>query len=70
MITIFNRKLLYFTYDITVQSKIRSVLAANGIDYYLNPSTACMYSSRPEYKFYVKKSDHEYAEHLIQEVLR
>ncbi len=37
MVHIFNRKLLYSTYDITMQTKLREALAREGIDYYLNP---------------------------------
>ena len=33
MIHIFNRKELTITYSMEVQAKIRSILAANGIDY-------------------------------------
>lgn len=33
MITIFNRKELYVTYDMKSQASVREVLASNGIDY-------------------------------------
>ena len=36
MITVFNRKQLIITYDITVQSKIRDILAAKNVDYTIN----------------------------------
>lgn len=33
MICIFNRREVYFTYDMGKQAKVRDVLSANGIDY-------------------------------------
>lgn len=33
MITVFNRRELYVTYDMQKQAQIREILAANGIDY-------------------------------------
>lgn len=71
MITIFNRKQLIVTYDMTIQAKIRDVLSAYKIDYVVNP---VMFSSRmytqPEYKIYVKKKDYEHACYLIRDVFR
>lgn len=71
MITIFNRKQLIITYDITIQSKIRDILSVNNVDYTINP---IMYSARTytpaEYKIYVRKKDYEYAYFLIKDVFR
>ncbi len=71
MITLFNRKQLIITYDMTVQSKIRDILAANKIDYIINP---IMFSARTytpsEYKIYVKKKDYEQACYLIKNVFK
>lgn len=71
MITIFNRKQLIITYDITIQSKIRDILATNNVDYIINP---IMFSARTytpsEYKIYVRKKDYEQACYLIKDVFR
>jgi hypothetical protein len=71
VITIFNRKQLIITYDITVQAKIRDILAMNNVDYRIHP---IMLSARtytpPEYKIYVKKTDYDYASYLIRNVFR
>ncbi len=71
LITVFNRKQLIITYDMGIQAKIRDILAANGIDYIINP---IMFSVRvytsAEYKIYVKKKDYEQACYLIKDVLR
>ena len=71
MITIFNRKQLMITYDITIQAKIRDILSANNIDYTINP---IMFSARTytsaEYKIYVRKKDYKYASFLIKDVFR
>lgn len=71
MITIFNRRELVMTYDTGIQSKVRDILAANNIDYTINP---IMFSARmftaSEYKIYVKKSDYERASYLIRDVFR
>lgn len=71
MITIFNRRQLIITYDISVQSKIRDILENNNIDYVINP---IMLSARiytpAEYKIYVKKSEYDYALHLISGIFR
>ncbi len=81
MITIFNRKELAITYSMEEQARIRSILAANAIDYVLNVkdnSMRGMGARRPavtqfgdhalrscEYIFYVLKTDYERASHLI-----
>lgn len=71
MITIFNRKQLIVTYDIIVQAKIRDVLAANSIDYTINPVMSSLRTYTPaEYKIYVKEKDYEYACYLIKDVFR
>lgn len=70
MITIFNRKQLIITYDMTVQSKIRDILAANNIDYTINPVMGLYDSSKAEYKIYVHKKDYEQACYLIKDVFR
>ena len=67
MITIFNRKQLIITYDITIQSKIRDILAANGVDYTI---MGLYGSTRAEYKIYVHKKDYEQACYLIKDVFR
>ena len=71
MITVFNRKQLIITYDITIQAKIRDILSANNVDYTINP---IMFSVRTyalaEYKIYVRKKDYEYACFLIKDVFR
>ncbi len=70
MITIFNRKQLILTYDTVIQSKVREVLAANNIDYVINP---IMFSARTytnaEYKIYVHKTDFEKALYLIRDIM-
>lgn len=35
MITVFNRRQVFVTYDMKKQAQIREILAANGIDYYV-----------------------------------
>ena len=71
MITIFNRKQLIITYDVTTQAKIRDILSSNNIDYTINP---IMFSARTyasaEYKIYVRKKDYKYASFLIKDVFR
>ena len=66
MITIFNRKQLIITYDITIQSKIRDILTANGVDYTINPIMGLYGSTQAEYKIYVHKKDYDYALKLIR----
>ena len=56
MITIFNRKQLIITYDITVQAKIRSILSVNNVDYTINPIMGLYGSRQAEYKIYVRKN--------------
>lgn len=68
MITIFNRKQLIVTYDITIQSKIRDILSANNVDYTINPVMALYGSPQAEYKIYVRKKDYEHACYLIKDV--
>ncbi|MBO5408344.1 MAG: hypothetical protein J6A61_02935 [Clostridia bacterium] len=56
MITIFNRRQLIITYDITIQSKIRDILATNNVDYTINPIMFSVRAYTPaEYKIYVRK---------------
>lgn len=71
MITIFNRKQLIITYDITIQAKIRDILSANNVDYTINPIMFSVRTYAPaEYKIYVRKKDYEYACFLIKDVFR
>lgn len=71
MITIFNRKQLIRTYDMDIQAKIRNILAANNVDYYINPImfSASIHTSA-EYKIYVHKNDYEKACYLIKDAFR
>ena len=79
MITIFNRKELLITTDMSRQGNVRDVLSANGIDYtvrVINPqsgSSRARYGSfgvnsdsSYEYKIYVHKKNYEYALKLIR----
>ena len=68
MITIFNRKQLIITYDMSIQSKIRNILAANNVDYSINPIMGLCGSTQPKYKIYVHKKDYEQACYLIKDV--
>lgn len=70
MITMFNRKQLIITYDITIQAKIRGILSANNVDYTINPIMGLYGSSQAEYKFYVHKKDYEQACYLIKDIFR
>ncbi len=70
MITIFNRRTLIITYDMTIQSKTRDILVANNIDYTINPVMGLFGSTQAEYKIYVHKKDYEYASYLIKDVFR
>ncbi len=70
MITIFNRKQLILTYDMTIQARVREILAANDIDYYINPYKFDKRCVAPEYKIYVLKKDYENAKYLIRDVYR
>lgn len=70
MITIFNRRLLISTYDMTVQSRIRGVLSANKVEYFVNPVMGLYGSVQPEYKIYVRKKDYEKACYLTKGVFR
>lgn len=79
MISIFNRKELFITYDMKKQSEIRSVLQNNNIEYKVNVKNILSSGSRAhagsvgidpsksyEYKIYVKASDYEKALYLIK----
>lgn len=68
MITIFNRKELLLTYDMTLQSKVRDALASANIDYIINPILMSWSLNRctAEYKFYVKKTDYDAALKVIK----
>lgn len=79
MITIFNRKELLITTDMSRQGHVRDILSANGIDYtvrVINPQSArsrARYGTfgadlgySYEYKIYVHKKDYEYALKLIR----
>lgn len=70
MITIFNRRQLIITYDMLIQAKIRDILAANKMDYYINPVMFAGGSRAAEYKIYVRKADYDYACYLIKDVYR
>ncbi len=81
MLTIFNRRELYMTYDMNDRVRVCDVLSANGIDYRLkttnttSPSTGGRRGGNTfglnmdysyEYKIYVHRNDYDYALHLIQ----
>ena len=71
MITVFNRKQLIITYDTIIQAKIRDILAANNVDYIINPIMFSVRTCTPaEYKIYVRKKDYEQACYLIKDVFR
>ena len=70
MVTIFNRKQLIVTYDMTIQAKIRDILSANKMDYTINPFTGLYGSPQPEYKIYVRKKDYSQACYLIKDIFR
>ena len=80
MITLFNRRELYMTYDMNDRVRVCDLLCANGIDYRLkttNTTAPAMGRRRGgstfgvnmdyayEYKIYVHKKDYEKAFHLI-----
>ena len=69
VITIFNRKQLVITYDMTAQAKIRDILSANNIDYSIN-FVKGLCTAQPEYKIYVCKKDYEQACYLIKDVFK
>jgi len=54
----------------TIQSKARDILAANNIDYTINPVMGLFGSIQAEYKIYVHKKDYEYASYLIKDIYR
>lgn len=65
MIHIFNRKELTITYSMEVQAKIRSILAANGIDYQIktvsrSSASAFGAGSRARFGSFGSSSDSEY----------
>ena len=81
MLTIFNRRELYMTYDMNDRVRVCDILRANGIDYQLkttNTTSSAMGGRRGgntfgvnmdyayEYKIYVHKNDYDRALHLIQ----
>ena len=81
MIHLFNRKELTITYSMEMQAKIRSILAAAGIDYRIKTSSAPGFSAGSrsrsgsfgisadnacEYIFYVKRDDYDRAVLLIR----
>ena len=81
MLTIFNRRELYMTYNMNDRIRICDILRANGIDYRLkttNTTASAMGGRRGgntlgvnmdytyEYKIYVHKNDYDRALHLIQ----
>ena len=71
MVTIFNRKQLIITYDISIQSKIRDILANNNVEYSINPIMFTAHTYSPaEYKIYVRKKDYEYACFLIKDIFK
>ena len=80
MLTIFNRRELHMTYDMSDRVRVCDILRANGIDYRLKTTntTASALGGRRggstlgvdmdyayEYKIYVHKNDYERALHLI-----
>ena len=81
MLTLFNRRELYMTYDMNDRVRVCDILRANGIDYRLktiNTTSSTMGGRRGgntfgvnmdyayEYKIYVHKNDYDRALHLIQ----
>ena len=73
MITIFNRKEIIITYDTTIQSKVRDILASDNIDYIIKVRNVHPYALNLrsyEYKIYVHKKDYEQASYLIIDVFR
>ena len=81
MLTIFNRRELHITYDMSDRVRVCDILRANSIDYRLKTTntTASTTGGRRggntfgvnmdyayEYKIYVHKNDYDRALHLIQ----
>ena len=81
MLTLFNRRELYMTYDMNERVRVCDILSANNIDYRLkttNTTASTMGGRRGgntfginmdyayEYKIYVHKKDYDRAIHLIQ----
>lgn len=75
MITIFNRKELISTFDISRQAKVRELLAVNQIPYNVRAKNRySLFASHRtnlnsnfdyEYTIFVKKSDFDRADYLI-----
>ena len=77
MINIFNRKELYITFSMDEYVRIRGILNDNNIEYYVKTygrdfwtrgrkgSFGMDMKSNYEYKFFVKRCDHEKALYLI-----
>ena len=81
MLTIFNRRELHMTYDMSDRVRVCDILRENGIDYRLkttNTTSSAIGGRRGgntfgvnmdyayEYKIYVHKNDYDRALHLIQ----
>ena len=81
MLTPFNRRELYMTYNMNDRVRVCDILRANGIDYLIkttNTTAPAMGGRRGgstlgvnmdyayEYKIYVHKDDYDRALHLIQ----
>lgn len=67
MITIFNRRELTITYDLSAQTSIRAKLAEHNVDYVIKFATITPNLSRnqAEYKIYVHEKDYELAMAII-----
>jgi len=74
MITIFNRKELTITYSMEQQAKIRELLSAHKIDYYLKVvnrnrartgSFGLNMAVAYEYIFFVQKKDYAWAQAIL-----
>ena len=80
MLTMFNRRELHMTYDMSDRVRVCDILRANGIDYRLkttNTTSSAMGGRRGgntfglnmdyayEYKIYVHKNDYDRALYLI-----
>ncbi len=81
MLTPFNRRELYMTYNMNDRVRVCDILRANGMDYRIkttNTTSSAMGGRRGgstlgvdmdyayEYKIYVHKDDYDRAMHLIQ----
>ena len=79
MITVFNRKELYITFDIEDMMRVRNLLKDNNIDYDIKISSRDFWSRgrtgsfginqkcNYEYKFYVKRPSYEKAVYCINQ---